>query len=276
MSICVDQEAWSHFNHSYYTVLENVTWEAVKNSGDIPQRLHDANCSAAIMYQKAIDRMHAGEFAGAGRPVDYDCRIRKVPSEEVLLTFAVGFPVAPSLVHGLSWALTSVLEEGLAAKAEIQHRTSLIGSFVSKCSVQEESQKRLDWPDVAGALIDAFVIILFGALVFGIAALVQGNCCKGADATSKGSLAHPPPGPPPLPSPLGPPQPSPQPSPQPQATLPVPQAQSMPLQACQSQPSTTSPRRRFQPAAQTSSSSSSSSPSKLEAGQASAFSSRVS
>ncbi|CAE7868732.1 unnamed protein product, partial [Symbiodinium necroappetens] len=77
MSICVDEEALSHFTQTYHTLLENVTWRPVKNSRDIPQLLHDANCGAAVMYQAAIDRMHAGEFAGDGRPWDYDCKIRK-------------------------------------------------------------------------------------------------------------------------------------------------------------------------------------------------------
>ncbi|CAE7426984.1 unnamed protein product [Symbiodinium sp. CCMP2456] len=180
MSICVDEEAYVHFRQTYHTVLENVTWRPVKNSAHIPQLLHDENCSAAVMYQGAIDRMHAGKFwdARAGRPSDYDCKIRKVPSEEVLLTFAVGFPVAPPLVHGLSWALTSALEEGTAAKAEIDHRTSLRGIFASKCGVEEESEKRLDWPDVLGALIDAFMIIMLGAFFFGLAALLRRQCCK--------------------------------------------------------------------------------------------------
>ena len=173
MSICVDQEAWSHFNLTYHE-LENVTWTPVKSSGDIPQLLHDENCSAAVMYQEAIDSMHAGKFAGAGRPLDYDCKIRKVPSEEVLLTFAVGFPVAPPLVHGLSWALTSAREEGTAAKAEIQRRTSLRSSFFSNCGVEEESEKGLDWSDVLGALIYAFIIITLGALIF----VLRVQCCK--------------------------------------------------------------------------------------------------
>ncbi|CAE7879911.1 unnamed protein product [Symbiodinium sp. KB8] len=178
MSICVDEEALSYFRQTYHTVLENVTWRPVKTSMEIPQLLHDENCRAAVMYQEAIDLMHAGEYAGSRRPSDYDCKIRKVPSEEVLLTFAVGFPVAPPLAHGLSWALTSVLEEGTAAKAEIQHRTSLRGNFSSKCGVEEEPEKRLDWPDVLGALIDAFIIVILGASIFGLAALLRGQCCQ--------------------------------------------------------------------------------------------------
>ncbi|CAE7863370.1 GLR3.2, partial [Symbiodinium necroappetens] len=198
MSICVDEEALSYFSQTYHTVLENVTWRPVGTSKEIPQLLHEEKCSAAVMYQEAIDRMHAGEFAGSGRPSDYDCKIRKVPSEEVLLTFAVGFPVAPPLAHGLSWALTSVLEEGTAAKAEIQHRASMRASFVSKCGVEEESEKRLDWPEVLGALIDAFIIVILGALIFGLAALLRGQCCR---RVSQPTPAEPPvdPGQPPHP-----------------------------------------------------------------------------
>ena len=62
------------------------------------------DCKAAIMYQSAIDSMHAGIYAGKNKKAEvHDCSVVRV-SEEVYLTLAAGFPVTDRLAHGMSWA----------------------------------------------------------------------------------------------------------------------------------------------------------------------------
>ena len=161
VSICVHRQALEHFNQTYRD--QGLKWEPVDREQEIPEKMHAEVCSMSVMYQASIDMMKAGQYCSDADCQREACEINRV-SDEVLLTFAVGFPVNRHLAHSLSWALTKAFSEGTAGVTEKKHTEQMQKISSLKCPPQRDPYQ-LKLVDIAGALfLSIGVLILAGFL----------------------------------------------------------------------------------------------------------------
>ena len=162
MHVCVHKVPYQQLNTTY----KDVNWTSVDNSSEIPRKLKDGTCEAAIMDDLSIDQMHAGFFAEnchEGRSAcderkSFDCEVERV-SPEVQLTLPVSFPVGPAFAHPLGWALTKLMSNGTAKELDKNPWK------VSKCR-SKRLEGQLDFVDIFGTMIIATLLMLPGAMLY--------------------------------------------------------------------------------------------------------------
>lgn len=169
MRVCVHKVPHQQLNMTH----PKVNWTSVDNSSEIPRKLYDGTCEAAIMDDLAIDQMHAGFFTDPkycheGRSAcaerrSFDCGVEPV-SPEVQLTLAVSFPVASVFAHPLGWSLTKLLSNGTAKK--LSEDGDYKNPWKDKRCRTERKKGQLCFVDIFGIVIIAALFILPGAMLY--------------------------------------------------------------------------------------------------------------
>ncbi len=167
MHVCVHKVPYQQLNIIY----KDVNWTSVDNSSEIPRKLKDGICEAAIMDDLAIDKMHAGFYAEnchEGRSAcderkSFDCEVERV-SPEVQLTLPVSFPVGPAFAHPLGWALTKLLSNGTAK--ELAENPNYKNPWKDWKCQRKRLEGQLDFVDIFGTMIIAALLMLPGAMLY--------------------------------------------------------------------------------------------------------------